>query len=79
MYPIAEIYDTTRQNINLHITNIYKENELPEISTRKFFLRVQNEGKRQVQRDVNHYNLDMILAIGYRVSSVIVTRIDQRQ
>jgi hypothetical protein len=74
---IAEIYDTTRQNINLHITNIYKENELPVNSTRKFFLRVQTEGQRQVQREVNHYNLDMILAIGYRVSSHIATRFRQ--
>ena len=74
---IAEIYNTTRQNINLHITNIYKEHELPEISTRKFFLRVQNEGQRQVQREVYHYSLDMILAIGYRVSSPIATRFRQ--
>jgi len=74
---IAEIYNTTRQNINLHITNIYKEHELPVISTRKFFLRVQNEGQRQVQREVYHYSLDMILAIGYRVSSPIATRFRQ--
>jgi hypothetical protein len=61
----------------LHIANIYKENELSIGSTRKFFLRVQTEGLRQVQREVNHYNLDMILAIGYRVSSHIATRFRQ--
>jgi len=71
---IAEIYDTSRQNINLHIANIYKTGELPEDSTCKKYLRVQNEGKRQVERNVDHYNLDMIIAIGYRVQSQIATR-----
>jgi len=71
---IAEIYDTTRQNINLHIANIYKNGELPEDSTCKKYLRVQNEGKRQVERNVDHYNLDMIIAIGYRVQSQIAAR-----
>jgi hypothetical protein len=70
---IAEIYDTSRQNINQHLANIYKDGELAEISTCKKFLRVQTEGKRQVERGVDHYNLDMI-AIGYRVQSQIATR-----
>ena len=56
---IAEIYDTSRQNINQHIANIYKDGELAENSTCKKFLRVQTEGKRQVERNIDHYNLDM--------------------
>jgi len=64
---IAELYHTTSQNITLHIRNIYEDNELQEISTCKNYLQVQKEGKRQVQREVKVYNLQMILAIGYRV------------
>lgn len=64
---IAELYHTTSQNITLHIKNIYDDNELQEISTCKNYLQVQIEGKRQVQREVKVYNLQMILAIGYRV------------
>ncbi|MDR1164106.1 MAG: virulence RhuM family protein [Candidatus Accumulibacter sp.] len=71
---IAEIYDTSRQNINQHIANIYKDGELAENLTCKKFLRVQTEGKRQVERNVDHYNLDMIIAIGYRVQSQVATR-----
>ena len=50
---IAEIYDTSRQNINQHIANIYKEGELAENATCKKFLRVQTEGKRQVERNID--------------------------
>jgi hypothetical protein len=71
---VAEIYDTSRQNINQHIANIYKSGELDEASTCKKFLRVQTEGKRQVERAVDHYNLDVIIAVGYRVQSQIATR-----
>jgi len=71
---LAEIYDTTQQNITSHIANIYKDGELAEVSTRKDFLRVQTEGKRQVERSIVHYNLDMVIAIGYRVQSQIATR-----
>jgi hypothetical protein len=71
---ITEIYDTSRQNINQHIANIYKDGELAEDSTRKKYLRVQTEGKREVERNVEHYNLDMIIALGYRVQSQIATR-----
>jgi len=74
---IAEIYDTSRQNINLHIANIYKNGELPADSTCKKYLRVQTEGKRHVERNIDHYNLDMIIAIGYRVQSQIATRFDR--
>lgn len=66
---IAELYQTTPQNITLHVKNIYEEGELKEESTCKYYLQVQNEGSREVKRKAKHYNLEMILAIGYRVRS----------
>ena len=69
---LAEIYATTPQNISLHIGNIYQDGELDEMATRKKFFLVRQEGKRQVQREIDHYNLDMIIALGYRVQSPIV-------
>ena len=71
---IAEIYDTTQPNISQHIDGIYKDGELYARATHKKFLLVQTEGKRQVKREVSHYNLDVIIAIGYRVQSQIATR-----
>jgi hypothetical protein len=71
---IAEMYDTTQQNINQHIRNIYADGELQPVSTHKKFLLVRTEGRREVQREVEHYNLDMIIAIGYRVQSQVATR-----
>lgn len=71
---IAEIYKTTQQNISLHIINIYKDKELDKESTNKEFLLVQNEGNRQVKRKIDHYNLDMIISLGYRVQSQVATR-----
>ena len=72
-YQLADIYKTTRQNIEQHINNIYNDNELPK-STCKKFLQVQKEGNREVKRSVDHYNLDMIIALGYRVQSDIAVR-----
>ena len=66
---IAEIYDTSQ-----HIDEIFRDGELQTEATHKKFLLVQTEGKRQVKREVSHYNLDMIIAIGYRVQSQIATR-----
>lgn len=57
---IAEIYDTTQQNISQHIEGIYEDKELQSESTNKKFLLVQKEGNRDVKREVSHYNLDMI-------------------
>lgn len=71
---LAEIYKTTQENISMHISNIYKENELPKDSTNKKFLLVQKEGTRSVKRNIDHYNLDMIIALGYRVQSEIAVR-----
>jgi hypothetical protein len=66
---MAELFQTTKQNISLHIRNIYEEGELQEISTVKDYLTVQNEGKRKVQRSISIYNLDVIISVGYRVKS----------
>ena len=74
---IAEIYGTTQQNIDLHIKNIYSDEELSPDSTYKKYLLVRTEGKRQVERNIDHYNLDMVIAIGYRVQSQVATRFRQ--
>ena len=66
---LAKLFDTTRNNITLHISNIYKEQELDENSTSKDSLLVQTEGNRSVKRNVKIYNLDMIISIGFRVNS----------
>lgn len=71
---LAEIYDTTQQNIALHIKNIYADNELTDEATHKKYLLVRQEGSRNVQRNIDHYNLDMIIALGYRVQSQVATR-----
>ena len=71
---LAEIYDTTQENISIHIKNIYKDAELQEDRTYKDFLLVSQEGKRNVQRNIAHYNLDVIIALGYRVQSQVATR-----
>lgn len=71
---IAELYETTQQNISQHIEGIYKDGELERNSTNKKFLLVRTEGTRQVKRNLDHYNLDMIIALGYRVQSQVATR-----
>ena len=70
---MAELFDTTKQNISLHIKKIFEEEELYENSTVKEFLTVQNEGNRKVERKVKYYNLDMIISLGYRIKSKIAT------
>ena len=71
---LAEIYSTTKQNVSQHIDNILADGELEENRTVKNFLTVRQEGKRQVRRDITYYNLDMIIALGYRVQSPIAVR-----
>ncbi len=66
---LAELFQTTKQNISLHIQSILEDGELSGDATVKQYLTVQAEGKRQVQRSLEHYKLDMILAVGYRVRS----------
>lgn len=66
---IAELFQTSKQNVSLHARNIFEDGELNPSATVKESLTVQNEGGRQVKRKLVHYNLDLILAIGYRVRS----------
>ena len=66
---IAELFQSSKQNISKHIKAIFSDGELDEISTVNYKLTVQKEGKREIKRKVAYYNLDMILAIGYRVRS----------
>lgn len=71
---LASIYDTTKQNISQHIQGILGDGELDEEATVKKFLTVQMEGSRKVNRNLDHYNLDMIIALGYRVQSQVAVR-----
>ncbi len=74
---IAEIFNVTPQNVTLHLKNIFRDGELHEQGTCKDFLQVQKEGNREVKRTVKLYNLDVMIAIGYRVNSVIGTSFRQ--
>ena len=67
---MAELFDTTKQNISNHIQNIFEEGELEEKATVKESLTVQIEGNRKVQRNVKYYNLDVIISVGYHVKSI---------
>lgn len=67
---MAVLFESTRQNISLHINNIYGEGELPRDSTIKESLIVQKEGKRTVSRKVEQYSLDVIISAGYRAKSL---------
>ena len=71
---MAELFKTSRSNIVEHIAHIYEEGELDEISTCRNFRQVRMEGSRQVTREIPHYNLDMIISLGYRVRSIIATQ-----
>jgi len=71
---MADLFDTTADNISLHLRNIYTEGELAEAPTTEDFSVVQNEGGRAVRRTLRHYNLDTIIAVGYRVNSHRATR-----
>ncbi len=66
---MAELFSTTPQNITMHINNAYQEGELQQDATCKDFLQVRQEGNRSVQRNLAHYNLDVIISVGYRVKS----------
>src|SRR3989344_4712280 len=66
---MAELFQTTPQNITQHIAAIYEEGELAEAATCKEFLQVRSEGARTVRRALKHYNLDVIISVGYRVHS----------
>lgn len=74
---IAELFDVTKQNISLHVIEIFKSQELKKSSTVKKYLIVQKEGNREVSRELEHYNLDVIISIGYRVNSIKATKFRQ--
>jgi hypothetical protein len=66
---MVELFQTTKQNVSLHVGNVFKEGELDQEATVKKYLTVQKEGQRNVTRQVNFYNLDVIISVGYRVKS----------
>ena len=74
---MAELFNATKQNVSLHISNIYEEGELLQNSTVKESLTVRKEGKREVTRKILLYNLDVIISVGYRVKSIQGTRFRQ--
>src|SRR3990167_1702651 len=74
---LAELFQTTKNNISLHVKNIFEEGELSQNATVKKFLTVQKEGVREVSRDLEYYNLDLIISVGYRVKSSIATAFRQ--
>jgi len=71
---MAELFDTTKQNISLHLQNIFDEGELSKKATVKDFLTVQKEGRREISRKIEFYSLDAIIAVGYRVNSKRATK-----
>ena len=71
---LVKLFDSSKANISEHIKNIYEEGELDEESTVRKFRTVQIEGDREVTRTVAHYNLDMIISLGYRVKSIVATK-----
>lgn len=74
---MSELFQTSRTNVVEHIKHFYEEGELDEISTCRNFRQVRKEGNREVTRQISHYNLDMIISLGYRIKSVIATRFRQ--
>lgn len=74
---LVELFASSKANISEHIKNIYTEKELTQESTVRNFRTVQKEGDREVSRDIEHYNLDLIISLGYRVKSQVATRFRQ--
>ena len=71
---MAQLFQTTQQNISLHLQHIYNEGELTPEATHKEYLLVRREGDRDVRRGVDYYNLDAIISVGYRVKSRVATQ-----
>jgi prophage maintenance system killer protein len=71
---LTNLFGTSRTNLTDHIRNIYEENELDEKSTSRLFRQVQTEGNRKVVRNILHYNLDLIISVGYRIKSKVATK-----
>lgn len=73
----GRLFQTTSQNITLHLKNIYDEEELSEAAICKDFLQVQIEGQREIKRNQKFYNLNAIISVGYRIKSHVATRFRQ--
>ena len=71
---LVEIYKTSKSNVSEHIKHIFEDGELTKETTVRKFRTVQKEGSRKVEREVEHYNLDLVIALGYRVQSQVATR-----
>lgn len=71
---MGSLFSTTPENVQMHLKNVFADKELDEGATTKDFLVVRQEGKRQVRRNLKHYNLDAIISVGYRVSSSRATQ-----
>ncbi len=71
---IADLFETSRENVTMHLRNVFSEGELDPAATSKDFLQVRQEGTRAVRRKVVHYNLDAIISVGYRVKSSVATQ-----
>lgn len=71
---MAELFQSSKQNLSYHINSVYEEGELAPEATVKKYLTVRKEGNREVKRELDYYNLDMIISVGYRVKSRIATR-----
>jgi len=71
---IAELFETSKQSISYHLQNIFQEKELDKNPTVKKILTVQTEGKRKVQREIEYFNLDVIISVGYRINSKKATQ-----
>lgn len=74
---MSELFQTTKQNVSLHLNNVFKDGELDKNSTVKEYLIVQKEGNRQVSRKTSFYNLDVIISVGYRVKSQLGVELQQ--
>ncbi len=72
---MADLFQTTKQNISLHLKNIFEEGELDEKATVKDYFTVQKEGNRSVKRKISHYNLDVIISIGDKTRQTMARRI----
>ena len=70
---LVELYQTAKSTVSEHIKNIYTDEELTHDATVRKIRTVQNEGKREVERALDYYNLDMIIALGYRINTKIAT------
>ena len=71
---LVELYQTAKSTVSEHIKNIYTDEELTPDATVRKIRTVQNEGKREVERALDYYNLDMIIALGYRINTKIATQ-----